>query len=96
MERVRFWTIHDKWVEGYFIYPADTTAQALLPAIILLHGNHTPGKEGLKDLALMLARTGRTVLLYDADGYGERFVPGRTQSWDQLGPFAIRDRAIQA
>ena len=78
-DKVRFLSIHDQEVVGYFAFQRDTT-DTRYPTVILLHGNNR--YRGSQDTWTrswldILARAGYCVLAIDQYGYGDRFVTGK-------------------
>ena len=93
-DKVRFRSIHDQEVVGYFAYQRDTT-DTRYPTVILLHGNNR--YRGSQDTWTrswldILARSGYCVLAIDQYGYGDRFVTGKAH---KMGPYERRDWARQ-
>ena len=97
-DKVRFRSIHDQEVVGYFTYQRDTT-DTRYPTVILLHGNnryrgsHDTWTRSWLDI---LARAGYCVLAIDQYGFGERFVTGKAPNFrGNMGPYELRDLARQ-
>ncbi|MFH1570246.1 MAG: alpha/beta fold hydrolase [Gemmatimonadota bacterium] len=76
-DKVRFRSVCDQEVVGYFAYPREAAGQRV-PAVVLLHGmNRYRGSQDTwtRTWLDLLAREGYCVLAIDQYGYGERLVP---------------------
>jgi len=76
-DKIRFQSVGDEKVVGYFAYPPDSD-QEPCPAVVLLHGHN--GFRGSRDrwtsgFLDVLAREGYCALAIDQLGFGERLVP---------------------
>ncbi len=97
IEKISYRSTHNEIVPGYFAHPLDTHGKRTA-AILLVHGsNGIWGKN--EDWALdwmdVLARSGRSVLVIDNYGFGERLKPGEGEQGRPLGPYETRDMVIQ-
>lgn len=97
IEKISYRSIHSEIVSGYFAHPLDSAGKRF-PAILLVHGsNGIWGKN--EDWALdwmdVLARSGRSVLVIDNFGFGERLRSGEGEQGRQLGPYETRDMVVQ-
>lgn len=76
-DKIRYRSIDDETVLGYFAYPREPD-QSPSPAVVLLHGhNNFRGSRDrwTREFLDVLAREGYCVLAIDQFGFGERLVP---------------------
>lgn len=103
-DKVRFRSIHEQVVVGYFAYPREAPDRGS-PAVLLLHGfNRFRGIQDTWCRAWLdiLAREGYCVLAIDQHGFGERLIPDRDLIFinPDLGPderrATVRQKVVDA